>query len=60
MSKKPKKGSKPPQTRGFWDRHEPKAETPKPEVLSVRHSSSRLARCVNFLRRIAGLPPKKD
>jgi hypothetical protein len=57
MSKKPGNGKKPkpPQTGGFWDRSDP-----KPEVLSVRHSSSRLKRSIAFLRRIAGLGSKGD
>jgi hypothetical protein len=62
MSKKHKGAKKPggavkPSTRpgGFWDRSEP-----KPEVLSVRHTSSRIARSLDFLRRIMGLGRKHD
>jgi hypothetical protein len=40
---------------GFWDRSERKSE-----ILSVRHSSSRLARSLAFLRRIVGLGHKDD
>ena len=48
-------GDKPARTGGFWDRSEP-----KPEVLSVRHSSSRMARSIAFLRRIVGMGSRRD
>lgn len=40
---------------GFWDRSEPKCG-----ILSIRHSSSKLARSLAFLRRIAGLGRNND
>ena len=58
MSKKQKpagSGDKSAPRGGFWDRSDPKVE-----ILSVRHSSSRLARSLAFLRRIVGLGRKND
>jgi hypothetical protein len=62
MSKK-HKGAKKPGTAvprsarpgGFWDRSDP-----RPEVISVRHTSSRIARSLAFLRRIMRLGRKND
>jgi hypothetical protein len=48
-------GDKSARPGGFWDRSES-----KPGVLSVRHSSSRMARSLAFLRRIVGLGSKSD
>lgn len=62
MSKKHKGAKKPgaaapraTRPGGFWDRSDP-----RPEVLSVRHTSSRIARSLAFLRRIMGLGRKND
>jgi len=43
------------QTVGFWARSEP-----VPAIVSVRHSSSKLARSLTFLRKIVGGARKKD
>ena len=58
MKKKQKGAKKPAGPKaatpgGFWDR-----SAPNPEVLSVRHSSSRITRSIAFLRRITGFGPK--
>ena len=48
-------GVKPAHPGGFWDRTDP-----KPSILSVRHSSSRSATSIAFLRRIVGWGRKDD
>lgn len=55
-AKKPSRpGRKISAPRGFWDHSEP-----KPAVISVRHSSSKLSLSLAFLRRLLGWERKKD
>jgi len=55
-AKKPSRpGRKPAAPRGFWAQSEP-----KPGIISVRHSSSRLSLSLAFLRRLLGWDRKKD
>ena len=52
MSERPKRPGKPRRPSGFWDQT-------APQIVSVRNTSSKWARMLAFLRRIAGLGPRR-
>lgn len=53
MSERPKRPRKPNRPSGFWDR------TEAAKIVSVRNTNSKWDRMIAFLRRIAGLGPRR-